>query len=249
MAKKEFLNNKKKMISKARQASMGMVAVASIIIGACVVMSWFLIQKMFFHQEVIGEQNKTIKTLELNYQNIQKISQQVASLQTDELLLKKKVYDTETAWQVILDALPDRANSPALGESLVRSILNVPGVEVDQLSLSKTEDEVGGEFEGQGSTSYNQEYNDVKEPAIYFRIKISGTAMGLNQVLKNIENSIRPIIVDKIEFQSGGKDTDDAGRPIPVEKRRHWLTIDARSFYSYEAKLEMKEKTVGNKKR
>ena len=92
--------------------------------------------------------------------------------------------------------------------------------------------------------AYNTEYSDVKDPSIYFRIKISGTILGLNQVLKNLEKSIRPMFADRIEFQSGSQDKDDRGKKIAPEKMRHWLSISARSFYGETVEPKMNTEIV-----
>lgn len=244
MAKKDFAIRKRQMLKKAHQTMLIVVAVASIFVGTALVLNWFLVKRIIFNQRVISAQNETVSNLSKNNKLIAGLDNQVRVLETNKLLADKKAYSNQATLQVILDALPDRANTPALGESLRRSILNVPNISIDQMSLTKTEDETGSEFAGQGAASYNEEYDDIKEPPIYFRIKITGTAMGLNQVLKNVENSIRPIFVDKIKFESSNKTVDEKGRSIPPEERRHWLTISARSFYSYGIKAEMKEKTI-----
>lgn len=244
MTKKDFAIRKRQMLKKAHQTMLTVVAVASIFVGISLVLNWFLVKRVFFNQRVISAQNETISNLDKNNKAIADLDKQVRVLETNKLLTDKKVYPDQTALQVVLDALPDRANTPALGESLRRSILNVPDILIDQMSLVKTDDETGSEFAGQGGASYNEEYEDIKSPTIYFRVKISGTAMGLNQVLRNVENSIRPIFVDKVKFESTNRTIDDRGKPIPPEERRHWMTISARSFYSYSTKAEMKEKTI-----
>lgn len=243
MAKKDFSVRKRQMITKSQRAMFMIVAGASIFGGICLVSSYYLVKNLFFNQKVIAAQNKTIGNLAKNYKSIQDIDNQVKVLTTNELLINKKAHTDQAPLQVILDALPDRANTPALGESIRSTILNVPGIEIEQLSLSRTEDETSDAFSGQSSISYNEEYSDIAEPSIYFRIKVSGTAMGLNQVLKNIENSIRPIFVDKLEFQAGSTE-DQAGRALTEDEQRHWLTLSARSFYSPAVKPEMKTETI-----
>lgn len=248
MAKKDFAIRKRQMIAKAHRTMFAIVAMSAAFAGICLVLSWFLTRKMIFNQRIISKQNQAIQGLEKNFKNIKLIDEKVKVLKTNEDLLSVKSYQDEAALQVILDALPDRANTPALGESLRRSILNVPDVEIEQLSLSKTEDETGSEFSGQSSIAYNKEYDDIKSGTpLYFRVKVAGTTLGLNQVLKNIEKSIRPFFVDRVEMQSSAKDTDDRGRKIPEEQQRHWLTLSARSFYSPGVTPEIKTKTETDK--
>lgn len=242
MVKRDFAIRKRQMIRSAQNSMFMIVAAASAIVGICLVSSWFLAKRLVFNQKIISEQNKTIATIEANYKHIKKIDDKVRVLKTNNLLLSKRTYDKETALQVILDALPDRANTPALGESFTRTILNVPGVHINQLSISRTEDEASSGFAGSGSVTYHKEFKDTKEPPIYFRFKLSGDGTALNQVLKNIENSIRPIFVDSFELQTSGR-----AQSGEENNQRHLLTVTGRSFYSHEAKLEITKKVIKDK--
>lgn len=241
--KKDFSVRKRQMINQSQRTMFLIVAGASIFVGICLVSSYYLVKNLLFNQKVIAAQNQTLDTLAKNYKNIQSIDNQVKVLTTNELLANKKAHESQAPLQVILDALPDRANTPALGESIRQIVLNVPGIEVEQLSISKTEDETGEAFSGQSSVSYNEEYNDIKEPSIYFRLKVSGTAQKLNQVLKNIENLIRPVFVDRMEFQAGSSENAQ-GKSVAADDQKHWLTIAARSFYSHTVNPEMKTKVI-----
>ncbi|MDO4870619.1 MAG: hypothetical protein Q3996_00770 [Candidatus Saccharibacteria bacterium] len=247
MAQKEFSIRKKQTISKSQRTMFVTVALASAFVGTCLVGSWFLMKRLMFNHGVISEQQKAISNIGANIDSIKKLDSQVQVLKTNELLLAKKSYKDETALQVVLDALPDRANTPAFGESLRSTILNVPGAEIEQMSLTKTEDEVDSEFSGLSSVSYNEEYNDISEPAMYFRINISGTATVLNKVLQNIEHSIRPILVDKVEIQSNNRNRNERGEAIAENDRQHTMIITARTFYSYRVNPTIKTKTMKEK--
>lgn len=248
MAKKEFSIRKKQIISKSHRAMFAAVAIAAVFTGMCLVGSWFLTKRLIFNQGVISEQNKALNNIAKNIASLKNIDSQVQVLKTNELLLNKKSYPEETALQVILDALPDRANTPAFGESLRRVILNVDGAEIERMSITKTDDEVGDEFSGSSSVAYNEEYDDVSEPAIYFQAYISGTANVLNQVLQNIEYSIRPIIVDKLEIQSNNRETNERGEKVPEGAQQHMMIITARTFYSYRVEPSISTKTMTEKK-
>ena len=229
--------NKRRMIQKSHTIMIVIIFGGALLSSLSIMTSFFLVKRLMHNQTVIAKQGKTIDDIAKNYKSIKALS-------ANQHLLGKKIYNNETALQVILDALPDRANTPALGESLRRIILNVPEVEIEQLSLTKSDEETTPEFAGLSSVAYNTEYSDVKDPSIYFRIKISGTILGLNQVLKNLEKSIRPMFADRIEFQSGSQDKDDRGKKIAPEKMRHWLSISARSFYGETVEPKMDTEIV-----
>lgn len=248
MAQKEFSIRKKQMISKSQRVMFITVALAAAFVGTCLVGTWFLTKRLIFNQSVITEQEKAINNIATNISNIKNIDSQVQVLKTNELLLAKRSYEEETALQVVLDALPDRANTPAFGESLRSAILNVPGAEIEQMSLTKTDDEVEEEFSGSSTVSYNEEYDDVTEPAIYFQVYISGTATVLNKVLQNIEYSIRPIIVDKLEIQSNNRELNERGEKVAENNRQHTMIITARTFYSYRVEPTITTKTMTEKK-
>lgn len=249
MSGKNTIFNKRKIIKKTHMLMMLIVFSGAMVSSLSIMVSFFLVKKMMHNQNVISKQDQTIGVLAKNYESIKKIDNSIKTLSSNQNLLNKKIYPNETALQVILDALPDRANTPALGESLKRSILNVPNIEIEQLSLTKTDDEATDEFAGQSTIAYNTEYKDLPDPSIYFRIKISGTVLGLNQVLKNLEKSIRPMMSDRIEFQSGSHDVDEKGNKLPVEQIRHWLVISARSFYGEMVQPQMTTELISDQKK
>lgn len=244
---KGISSDKRDIIRKANRTMFMIVAGCSVVVGACLVSAILLIRRGAFNQKIINEQNVTIQNLDANAENLKKVEQEVSVLKTNEELLSKKIYPKQTALQVVLDALPDRANSPALGESIKRSILNVPGLEIEQMVVIKTDEETSDKFAGQSISSYNEEYDDISEPSINFRFKVLGTELALNQVLRNVENSIRPIYIDKFDVQSSGREFDDNGKRITDANRKHSMTVYARSFYSKKVEPKMNNKTMKEK--
>lgn len=244
MTKKDFALRKRQQITKAQQVMFVAVAVSSILLGFGLVSSVFLIKKTLFNNKIITEQDKTISNLQKNLANIEQVKNQVKLLFDNELLKKHRLYDKQDNLQVILDALPDKANSVALGSSLRTKILNSPTIQLDNLSVIKTEDEIGEDFSGQVSKTYQEEYSDIKAPAIYFRFKLSGNVDAIYRVLRNVEHSIRPMFVDKIEIQGGGRSVDERGRTIPESERRQELVVSGRTFYLDKVVLKMSSKVI-----
>lgn len=226
MVKKTKALKKRQQIDKAGRNMFTVVAITSFVTGFAIVAAVFIISKMLFNVRVISEKNKTYDVLLENNKNIVKLAEQVRALEIDESLVSARLDDTEQSFQVILDALPAVGNSTALGASLRDKILSVPGVIVDNLTVNPTSEEsTSGEFSQEALS------NDDSIP-ILFNFKVIGRVGDVSQVLKNMEKSIRPIMVDVVRFEvSTGDDAQSS------------LVVQGRSFYEpmLEAKLKNKK--------
>ena len=215
---------KRQQIDKASRKMFLAVAVASFLTGFALVASVFIINKMVFNTRVISEKNKTYNTLLNNNSGIIRLADQVRSLEVNEDLLSVRLNDEEQAFRVILDALPAIGNSTALGASLKEKILSVPGVSVESIIVNPTiEESSGAILEGDTSSS-------IATP-IEFTFKVVGAVSNLSQVLKNLERSIRPIVVDTIRFEVSTIDAQSS------------IMVTGHSFYE-----PMAEAKLGSKK-
>jgi len=134
----------------------------------------------------LKEDNQAIPDLEDN----------VRALNANEALASVKANDSDQALQVVLDALPSGANSPAFGASMQQKLLaNIPGLTLDSLNVDPV---VGVETSGDDSTSDDTTLSDN---AIGFDFKVEGNKTALQTALGNIERSIRPISLDTIHIQ------------------------------------------------
>lgn len=135
MDNKEVAIQKYNAIAKANKTMFIVVSVASVIVSAAVVLSIFLAQKIAFRVKVVSKQNETISAIENSLENIEKLKKEVQALQSNDALKTSKANAEDNALRVILDALPSEANAEAIGSSLNKNILNVPGLMIESMSV------------------------------------------------------------------------------------------------------------------
>jgi len=200
---------KRTQIAKANHMMFIWVAVVSVVVGFALVISIFLGQMLLFNEKVLAEKNKTIATLKKDNSNISELKAQVRILDTNQALIDAKSKPDDQAIQVILDALPSQPNSEALGASLQYKLLNnitIDSLQVDSVLNTSTQNEIG------------------------FRFSVSGDEKSLQQILRNLESSIRTIDIISLKIESQG------------EKRV--MSVQARAFYEPERIVELKDKVV-----
>lgn len=195
---------KRTQIANANRVMFIWVAAVSVLFGFALVASIFLTKLLFFNEKVLSEKSKTVATLKLNNSNVSKLEEQIKVLNTNQLLINNMTEPDTEAVQVVLDALPSEANSPALGASIQNKLINdIPGLTVDTFqvipvdgveSLTDTEDTV------EATTSTTS--NSLGE--ISFNISVYGDDNALKQVLVNLEKSIRTIQVTSLKIESQG---------------------------------------------
>lgn len=220
---------KRNQIAKANRTMFLWIAAASVLVGAAVVVSIFFAQQLIYNEKVLAEQAKTVSTLRHNNSVVEALQDEIRVLDANADLAKAKANDTDQSIQVILDALPSDANSLALGASLQNKLLaGIPGLQPIQM-LQVTP--VAGVEGGSAEDVVVDETTEVVENSINFSFAVVGTEQALQQVLTNLERSIRTIEVTglTIENQSGGT---------------LLMTVSARAFYEPEVKLELKDKAV-----
>lgn len=147
-------------------------------------------------------------------------------LDTNSALASAKANEGDQTIQVILDALPSDANSLALGASLQSKLLaGIPGLVVESLQVDPV---VGIESLSDGAVV--NAGSDSSSYEITFQFAVSGTPEALEQVLTNLERSIRLIDVRTIRIETQGT--------------AQLMTINARAFYEPARVLELTDKVV-----
>lgn len=212
---------KRTQIAKANRTMFLWIAAASVIVGAAVVVSIFLAQKLFYNEKVLGEKQTTVSTLAHNNAVVGDLENEIRALDANEALSSVKANESDQSLQVILDALPSDANSLALGASLQNKLLaGISGLTIESLQV----DPVAGVETLDGGAEVSG------DNAITFQFVVSGSDGALKQVLRNLENSIRTIHVSslKIETQASG--------PI--------MTVQAQAFYEPAKTIELQDKVV-----
>lgn len=221
---------KRTQIANANRVMFIWVAGVSVLFGFALVASIFLTKLLFFNEKVLSEKSKTVATLRLNNSNVSKLENQIKVLNTNQRLINNMAEPDTEAVQVVLDALPSEANSPALGASIQNKLINdIPGLTLDTFqvipvdgveSLTSTEDSV--------DASTLTSVNSLGE--ISFNLSVFGDDNALKQVLINLEKSIRTIQVTSLKIESQG-----AVRS---------LKVDGKAFYLPARVMKLEDKTV-----
>lgn len=217
---------KRTQITKANRIMLLWIAISSVIVGSTLVVAFVLGQKLFYNEKVLVEKQKTVTTLERNNAAIPELQNQVRILDTSEALAAAKARDEDQSLQVILDALPSDANSPALGASLQDKLLSgINGLVIESLQVDLVK---GIESFSAGDTE-DASLSGL-ENQITFRFSVSGSEKALKEVLTNLERSIRAIDVTSLRIESQGE--------------KQLMTVQARAFYEPARTLELYDKVV-----
>lgn len=202
---------KRQQIDSSKRTMFIAVAVAAFAVGAALVIAYFLANQIWFHTKIIAAKQDTLSTIKKNIEAVDELKDNIRVLDTNETLNSSKRDKESSALQVILDALPSKANSDALGASLqLRFAGEVGGVVVEALSV-----DVVDEDDTSGESSSSSDESD--SPSIGFRMTVAGSAKGLKELLARFEKSIRVIKLDSIEIQAG--------------ENRLTMVLTGRSFY------------------
>jgi len=230
MQSKDAAIRKRTQIAKANRTMFMWVAIVSVVVGIASVTSIFLVQKIIFNAKIQTEKNKTIATLKTDNNNIADLEAQVRVLDTNQALIDSKASPTDQPVQVILDALPSDANSPALGASLQNKLLaGIPGLTLETLQV----DPVAGVESLSTDTTTVQAAptsGSSDQSQITFRFSVSGPDTALKKVLTNLELSIRTIDVTSLKIESQGSN--------------QLLTVEARAFYEPVRTVQLTDKVV-----
>lgn len=218
---------KRTQISKANKVMFIWIAGASALVSFALVTSFFLGQKLIFNEKVLFEKNKTVGVLSINNGAVDELATNVRALDADEALGLAKANEKDQAIQVILDALPSDANSPALGASLqIKLLAGIPGLTLESLQVNPVEgieSLTPGTVEDASATA-------ASDNQITFRFAISGTEDALRTALINLERSIRTIDITSLVIESQGD--------IQL------MTVTGRAFYEPAKNVVLYDKVV-----
>jgi len=238
MAKKDAALLKRQQIARANRMMFMWIIGASVIVGAAGVSSLFMVRKAAFNNKILTAENKTIKTLKDNNAAVDELRKNVRVLNTDPALASAKAFSDEQTIRVILDALPDEKNIPALGASLQKELINVPGVDLE--SLGFTDLSGGGDDQAALDDSVTEAPTGVVSDGgstIAFTMRLNADSSGstsatqkLDQVLRNLERSIRAVKIlnSKLEISPSGAT----------------MVISAVAYYQPAVSLELKNETI-----
>ena len=221
---------KRAQISKANRTMFLWIAAASVLVGASVVLSFFLFKILIYEEKVLAVKADTESTLSHNLKTVDDLKSEIRVLDTNEALSSIKANERDQVLQVILDALPSEANSLALGASLQNRLLIGGGVVVESIQVDSTDMPADGMDVVDASAE-----SDAPLNSITFQFTVRGSDAALRSVLENLERSIRTIQVNSVRVsgEAGGQT----------------MSVQATAFYEPAKKIELREKTVPREER
>lgn len=214
---------KRQQIAGANKTMFIWVAAISVVVGAALVASIFLGEKLIFTQKVLTVKQHTASTLSDNLNTVSTLKDNVRVLNTNQALKSVMTPDETDPIQVVLDALPSDANSTALGASLQQNFLDNPDIDVQTLTVNP----VSGVESSDGSTSSDNTTNNAITFNFTVKIKDAGT---VEKLLKDFERSIRTIDLTTltINYQDGS----------------FMVTADGVSYYEPAQTVKLKDETI-----
>lgn len=188
---------KREQIQKANKTMFLWVIAASAAIVVCFVLALSLARQLAFNQKVISVKGETNNTLNQNRETFETIKTEVNKLISDKRLSDLRVSDTDTALQVVIDALPTSDDRAALATSLQQVVLSRSGVTID--SIRVTDDS------GAATIDAEDEPADATTPQeITFDVVIVGNYAQVSQAVTDMEKSIRPFSVQRMQIDGSG---------------------------------------------
>lgn len=218
---KDVALRKRQQIDLSKRTMFIFVAVAAFVSGIALVVSFFLVQQIWFQGRVISQKQATVNTINANLKAVDGLKDNIRLLDTNEALNSVKSSDDSSAVQAVLDALPTEPNADALGASLqVMFVGAIDGLAIESLSVSDLSDEGALSASGSGSESEPTDPN----LGIGFSMRVSGSAEQLKALLARFERSIRVIKIDSLS----------------VEASKDSLTMDIQGLAYYQPAYDVK---------
>jgi Tfp pilus assembly protein PilO len=190
---------KRQQIQQANKAMLMWVAVAAAIVTICFVLGYNFVQRIVYNGKVISELNAAKSTLGKNLVSIQQLKTNVDALRTSQNLMlgNVKADPGDSEFQVIIDALPTENDRTALGASLQQKILSQGEATVEQISVTDS----GGDLMTTGDSDNSDGNVSPTEQTVSFSFIVNGDYASLQQLVKDIERTIRPIRIDSISIE------------------------------------------------
>ncbi len=217
---------KRQQIASSNKAMFLWVAGASVMVAFALVVSVFLVKQIMFTEKVLIEKNNTIGTLDKNLRISGELDNNVKKLRADKNLTTVRSSASDNNLDVVIDAMPYKADDVALGSSLQGALLT--GASIEALSIEST-DAASADSESSTDVSSLQPVGDAQP--IVFSFKATGTSNQLESILDRLNRSIRPIHVVSLQLESAGANNLTA-------------TVQAATYYQPQKTVELKEKVV-----
>ena len=209
------LSTKHVLVDKANTTVIVAAAVAAAIVVFSLFASKALIDKIRYQNKVISKRNVANKQLK---ENIGAKDQLVASFVAFDESPESVLGTSEKNSKIVLDALPSKYDFPALTTS-IDGIITGAGMSVETITGADQE------------TTAEQSSVDPKPIAIPFEFSALGTYESAQQLIKDLQRSIRPFKINTIDFSAA------EGGAISI-------TVKGETFYQPAKDLGIQNKKV-----
>lgn len=189
---------KRQQIQQANKMVFIWVAAAAVAVTVCLVLSQFLVRQFIFNQKIFSAKDRANQTLVQNMDTFKDLKLEVNKLVSSKSLTDLRVAETDTALQVIIDALPTNDDRAALATSLQQIVLARSGVSIESIDVTNEVGSATSEEAVQDETTMSQ----VGE--ILFSVTLVGNYDQVKQAVSDMERSIRPLSVDRIQIEGSG---------------------------------------------
>lgn len=214
MDKADKTLRKRQQISKANRMMFIWVAAGSGVVGVALVVSIFLVQQLIFNEKVLLKKNETVSSLSKSQDAVPELRKEIAVRNTDQGLLDSRAKDEDKPLQVIIDALPDTANTAALGASLQTKLIPGSNIQLESLQVDPI---LEGTSEGAMSFS--------------FSVSTPQSAIGeLRNLQQRLERSIRAINITSVLIETSAT--------------KATMTVSGEAYYEPARTVELGTETV-----
>jgi hypothetical protein len=211
---------KRQQIQQANRIVFIWVAIAAVAITVALVLAQFMMKQFFFNTKVISAQVKTNDTLVKNLDVYEPLKTDVSKLVANSDLARLRVQDTDSALQVVIDAMPTADEPIALIASLQQVVLAKSGASISDVTLLQAAPSDTGEVVV--ATAGVQ--------PVSFMIKANGSYDSIKKLMQDMHNSIRPISVTALKVTGSNAN-------MAVE-------ITANTFYAIPRTVDMTKETI-----
>lgn len=218
--KRDVTLRKRQLIQDSARKMFFWVAGASALIGFALVVSWFLLERIVYKEKVLSAKAETVRTLVNNNNTAPKLTSNVRLLETNEALNSIKASQSETALQVVLDALPSENNPLALGASMQQVLIGkAQNISLESFSLN------------QSTSGTKIKSPDPAAKTVSFTAVIaSNDPSSIKEVLRRLEASIRTINIGSLKLEQSAT--------------RMTATIQGYAYYVPAKTINLTEKVV-----
>ncbi|HEX4662001.1 MAG TPA: type 4a pilus biogenesis protein PilO [Candidatus Saccharimonadales bacterium] len=176
---------KRQQIELAGKAVFIWVAIAAVAVSLAVVALQFLYQQWTFNNSVLSAKYKASTTLHANVDAADKLKQNVNQLVGNSDLASIRAQGSDSNLQVVLDALPSRADVTALATSVQQVIAPHSGVSLESITVPT-------EAQDSSVTSTDTTVGPVEQK---FTVVVTGSYDKIHGFTQDLEKTIRPMKV------------------------------------------------------